>query len=216
MSPHSYSFNRRSGLVTYNILLTGVGGQGLMTLSGILGEAGTAGGLKVVTQEQHGLAQRSGSISAHVRMGEAYSPMIPYGEADLIIAMEAMEALRYIEYLKHDGQVLMNTSIMHPVIETNTLVERRRESLPYVTLEQVVTQLRKHTQNIRLINAKQLALEAGNPRTENIVLLGAASVIEGFPLKADLLKTTISEIVPPRTIEANLKAYELGRNNSGI
>lgn len=200
----------------YNILLAGVGGQGLMTLSGLLGEACTARGLKVVTQEQHGLAQRSGSISAHVRIGDAYSPMIPYGEADLIIAMEAMEALRYIEYLNPDGQIVMNTSIMHPVIETNTLVERRRESLPYVTLEQVVTQLRKHTQNIRLLNAKQLALEAGNPRTENIVLLGAASVLEGFPLKTDVLKTTISGVVPPRTIEANMKAYELGRNNSEV
>ena len=79
--------------MAYNILLAGVGGQGLMLLTAVLGEASVDAGLDVVTQEQHGLAQRSGSISAHVRIGEAYSPMIPYGMADMIIAMEAFEAL---------------------------------------------------------------------------------------------------------------------------
>ena len=105
--------------MSYNILLAGVGGQGLMLLSAVLGEACTASEMRVVTQEQHGLAQRSGSITAHVRIGEAYSPMIPYGEADLILAMEAMEALRNIEYLKSEGAIVMSSRVIHPVIETN-------------------------------------------------------------------------------------------------
>jgi len=127
--------------MTYNIVLTGVGGQGLMSLAAVFGEACIASDIPVVTQEQHGLAQRSGSISAHVRIGEAYSPMVPHGAADLIIAMEAMEALRYIEYLKLGGSIVMSSRLLHPVIETNTIVARRRENLEYITLEQVKDKL---------------------------------------------------------------------------
>ena len=105
--------------MSFNILLTGVGGQGLMSLATVLGEACVIEGLDVLTQEQHGLAQRSGSISAHVRIGKNFSPMIPYGMGDMIISMEAMEALRYIEYLKPGGTIVTSSRLMHPVIETN-------------------------------------------------------------------------------------------------
>lgn len=197
-------------MMTYNILLAGVGGQGLMLLTAVLGEACVASDIQVVTQEQHGLAQRSGSISAHVRIGEAYSPMIPYGMADQIIAMEGMEALRYIEYLKKDGTVIINTQIMHPVIETSTIVNKRRENIPYVTLEQITEQIGKVTKNIKAIDAKDLAEKSGNPRTENTVLLGVASKIDGFPVEKEKLIEAIKKIVPERTIEANLRAFELG------
>jgi indolepyruvate ferredoxin oxidoreductase beta subunit len=195
---------------SYDILLSGVGGQGLMLLSAVMGEACTRKGLDVVVGAQHGLSQRSGSISAHVRIGGAHSPLIPYGSADLIIAMEAMEALRYIEYLKDGGQVVMNSRIMHPVTETGTLVQRRRENLPYVTLEQLIENLGKVTSNIIAVEANRLAEKSGNPRTENMVLLGAASGLEGFPLEGEALKEAIRRNVPERTIEANLKAFSLG------
>ena len=196
--------------MTYNILLAGVGGQGLMLLTAVLGEACVESDIPVVTQEQHGLAQRSGSISAHVRIGEAYSPMIPYGVADQIIAMEAMEALRYIEYLKEGGSIIMNSRMMHPVIETSTIVNKRRENLPYVTLDEIEKHLRQVTGNIKVIDAKGLAAEAGNPRTENIVLLGAASKADGFPISRAQLIEAIKKIVPQRTIEENVKAFSLG------
>jgi indolepyruvate ferredoxin oxidoreductase beta subunit len=198
--------------MTYNILLSGVGGQGLMLLSAVLGEAAVSAKVSVVTQEQHGLAQRSGSISAHVRLGEAYSPMIPYGRADMIIAMEAMEALRYIEYLKKDGSIVMNGRVMHPVIETSKLVDRRRENLQYVTVDQVLEQLQKVTGSVEVIDANSVALEAGNPRTENIVLLGAASRVNGFPFSRDQLLEAVKKIVPERTIKANIKAFSLGEH----
>lgn len=196
--------------MAYNILLAGVGGQGLMLLSAVLGEACVASDIPVVTQEQHGLAQRSGSITAHVRIGKAYSPMIPYGVADQIIAMEAMEALRYIEYLKKDGSVVMSSRLMHPVIETSTIVKKRRENLPYVTLDEIEKHLQDVTKDIKVIDAKGLAAEAGNPRTENIVLLGAASKSEGFPVNRGQLIDAIKRIVPQRTIEENVKAFSLG------
>lgn len=195
----------------YNILLAGVGGQGLMLLSQVMGDACTRSGVKVVVGAQHGLAQRSGSISAHVRIGDAYSPLIPYGTADLIIAMEATEALRYIEFLKQGGTVVMNSRIMHPPLETAPIVKNRQELRMYVTLEQVKEQLGKVAGNVISIDAEKVAVEAGNPRTENIVLLGVASALSGFPVKIEPLKESVRRVVPERAVEANLKAFDLGR-----
>jgi len=195
----------------YNILLAGVGGQGLMLLSQVMGDACTKSGVKVVVGAQHGLAQRSGSISAHVRIGDAYSPLIPYGTADLIIAMEATEALRYIEFLKQGGTVIMNSRIMHPPLETAPIVKNRQELRMYVTLEQVKEQLSKVVGNVISIDAEKVAVEVGNPRTENVVLLGVASALIGFPVKIEPLKESVRRVVPERAVEANLKAFDLGR-----
>lgn len=196
--------------MTYNIILTGVGGQGLMSLASVLGEACVASDIQVVTQEQHGLAQRSGSISAHVRIGEAYSPMVPHGSADLIVAMEAMEALRYIEYLKLGGSIVMSSRLLHPVIETSMIVSQRRENLEYITLENVKEKLLQVTEDIQIVDAGALSVEAGNPRTENIVLLGVASKRKGFPLTKEQLLEAVKSIVPERTIQENIRAFELG------
>ena len=198
-------------MTQYNILLAGVGGQGLMLLSQVMGDACTRSGIKVVVGAQHGLAQRSGSISAHVRIGDAYSPLIPYGTADLIIAMDAMEALRYVEYLKQGGTVVMNSRMMHPPLETSPIVKNRQEKRMYVTLEQVKAQLGKVAGRVIDIDAEKVAVEAGNPRTENVVLLGAASALSGFPIQAEPLKDSVKRIVPERAVDANLKAFNLGR-----
>ena len=195
----------------YNILLAGVGGQGLMLLSQVMGDACTRSGVKVVVGAQHGLAQRSGSISAHVRIGDAYSPLIPYGTADLIIAMDAMEALRYVEYLKQGGTVVMNSRITHPPLETAPIVKNRQEKRIYITLEQVREQLGKVAGRIIAIDAKNVAAQAGNPRTENIVLLGAASALSGFPILTEPLKESVKRVVPESAVEANLKAFSLGQ-----
>ncbi|HIH87759.1 TPA: indolepyruvate oxidoreductase subunit beta [Candidatus Bathyarchaeota archaeon] len=195
----------------YNVLLVGVGGQGLMLLSQVMGDACTRSGVKVLVGAQHGLAQRSGSISAHVRIGDAYSPLIPYGSADLIIAMEATEALRYIEFLKPGGTVVMNSRIIHPPLETAPIVANRQEKRVYVTLEQVCEQLGKIAGRVIALDAEKVAAEAGNPRTENVVLLGAASALKGFPVKIEPLKESIGRVVPKSAVEANLKAFDLGR-----
>jgi len=197
--------------VKYNILLAGVGGQGLMLLSQVMGDACTRSGVKVVVGAQHGLAQRSGSISAHVRIGDAYSPLIPYGTADLIIAMEATEALRYVEYLKQGGTVVMNSRIMHPPLETAPIVKNRQEKRAYVTLEQVKEQLGKVAGRVIAIDAEKVAAEAGNPRTENVVLLGAASALQGFPVEVEPLKESIGRVVPKAAVDANMRAFDLGR-----
>ena len=181
-----------------------------MLLSQVMGDACTDSGVKVVVGAQHGLAQRSGSISAHVRIGDAYSPLIPYGTADLIIAMEATESLRYVEYLKQGGTVVMNRRIMHPPLETAPIVKNRQEKRVYITLEQVTEQLAKIAGRVIAIDADKVAAEAGNPRTENVVLLGAASALEGFPIEVEPLREAVKRVVPGGAIEANLKAFELG------
>jgi indolepyruvate ferredoxin oxidoreductase beta subunit len=199
-------------LTQYNILLAGVGGQGLMLLSQVMGDACTRSDIKVVVGAQHGLAQRSGSISAHVRIGDAYSPLIPYGTADLIIAMDAMEALRYVEYLKQGGTVIMNSRMMHPPLETAPIVKNKQEKRMYVTLEQVKEQLGKIAGRVIDIDAEKVAVEAGNPRTENVVLLGAASALSGFPIQSEPLKESVKRVVPERAVDANLKAFILGQH----
>jgi indolepyruvate ferredoxin oxidoreductase beta subunit len=130
--------------------------------------------------------------------------------------MEAMEALRYIEFLKQDGVIVMNTNMMHPVIETNKLINNRNQNLPYLTFDDVLGQLKKVTKRIQAVDAKTLAKQAGNPRTENVVLLGVASKLERFPLNRDQLLQAVKKIVPSKTIEANIKAFELGEKNNEL
>jgi indolepyruvate ferredoxin oxidoreductase beta subunit len=197
----------------YNILLVGVGGQGLMLLSQVIGDACTRSEINVVVGAQHGLAQRSGSISAHVRIGDAYSPLIPYGSADVIISLEGMEALRYIEYLRKGGTVVMSRRIIHPPLETAPLVKSRDVKGKYVRLEQVKDAISKISGKIIDLESDKLAVEAGNPRTENVVLLGAACSLEGFPVPLDQIKEAIKRVVPERAVDANLKAFDLGFNS---
>ena len=194
----------------YNIMLSGVGGQGLMLLSSIIGNACNKLGLKVITGEQHGLSQRSGSIYVHLRIGEVHSPLIPYGSADMIISMEATEVLRYIEFLKDDGIIIMNKRIMHPSLVTADIAKHRNENRRYITLEQIFAQLKQVTSNIIILDATKLAELAGNPRTENTVLSGAASALQEFPIDKDVLKEAIKDLVPSKTIEENIRAFDLG------
>ncbi|MFW9921550.1 MAG: indolepyruvate oxidoreductase subunit beta [Candidatus Thorarchaeota archaeon] len=201
---------------TYNILFAGVGGQGLMLLSAVLGKAAVDSGLDVMTGETHGLAQRSGSIYVHFKIGKPISPLIPYGRADMLIAMEATEALRYIEYLKQDGVVIMSKNIMPAVAETKAVALDKEKKTKYFTLEQIEQQLRKVTSKVIALDSLSLALEAGNARTENSVLIGAAASCPDFPIAIEDLRKAVLSLVPPKTIDANSRAFDLGKEAGGI
>jgi len=125
--------------------------------------------------------------------------------------MEATEALRYVEYLKQGGTVVMNSRIMHPPLETAPIVKNRQEKRAYVTLEQVKEQLGKVAGRVIAIDAEKVAAEAGHPRTENVVLLGAASALQGFPVGVEPLKESIGRVVPKAAVDANMRAFDLGR-----
>jgi indolepyruvate ferredoxin oxidoreductase beta subunit len=199
--------------LSLNIFICGVGGQGLVLLTTVIGNACAKTGTKVITGEMYGLSQRSGAVSVHLRIGEdAFSPLIPYGEADILLSLEAIETMRYIEYLKKDGIVLMNKRIMHPPIETSKIIAEK--GAMYVTLGDVVSKLKSWTPNIAVVDALKLARESGNVRTENTVFLGCLSALEAFPIEDNAIRESISEAAPKKTIEQNLKAFDLGRKNA--
>ncbi|MFW9823460.1 MAG: indolepyruvate oxidoreductase subunit beta [Candidatus Thorarchaeota archaeon] len=195
--------------MTYNIMTSGVGGQGLMLVSNILGLACAEFGLNIRTAETHGLAQRSGTIYTHIRIGDnIFSPLIPYGEADVLMGMEAMETLRYIEFLKPSGTIIMNNYIWYPVQSTYQRVINDDSS--YVSIDEILVQLKKVTQKIHLINALELANKAGNPLTSNVVLLGAMTKLDRFPVTVEQIKEVLVNVVPNKALEANIKALQLG------
>ena len=199
--------------MSLNIFICGVGGQGLVLLTSVIGDACAKSGKKIRTGEMYGLSQRSGTVSVHLRIGEdAFSPLIPYGQADIIIALEATEALRYIEYLKKDGIILMNKRIMHPPIETSKIITSKGSK--YITVEDIVSKLKNWTTNIAVVEALKLARESGNVNTENTVFLGCLSTLEMFPAEESNIRESISEAVPKKTVEQNLKAFELGKKSA--
>ena len=180
-----------------------------MLVSNVIGIACAEFGLNIRTAETHGLAQRSGSIYTHIRIGEeVYSPLIPYGEADALLGMEAIETLRYIEFLKPDGVIIMNNYMWHPVQSTHSRVQDAKNA--YLSIGTIQTQLEQVTKIIHLVSATEIANQAGNPLTSNLVLLGVLAKTEGFPLKINQLQEIVPKVVPKKAIDANLKALLLG------
>lgn len=197
----------------FSVYMCGVGGQGLVLLSNLIGNACARAGLRALTGEQHGLSQRSGSINIHLRIGEGVrSPLIPLGGAEFLLALEALEALRSVEYLKDGGVVIMNTRIQHPV--TETMAHTADKSAKYLSAEDVKERLSKVTDKVFLLDALSVAHEAGNPLTENTVMLGALSTLEDFWVPEGALTAAIEESVPSKALDANLKAFELGRKSA--
>jgi indolepyruvate ferredoxin oxidoreductase, beta subunit len=194
----------------FSVYMSGVGGQGLVLLSNIMGAACAASGIRALTGEQHGLSQRSGSINVHMRIGEGIaSPLIPIGGADAQLALEALEALRYVEYLRPGGVVLMNSRIQRPVVETAAHVKDK--TVKYMSAETVKERMSQVTDKIAMMDALSIANQAGNPLTENIVMLGAISTLEAFPVPEAALKQSIRDHVPSKAVDVNLKAFDLGR-----
>lgn len=193
----------------FSIMMAGVGGQGLVMLSNIIGTAGAIAGIRVITGEQHGLSQRHGSIQVHLRVGPGVrSPLIPVGSADALLSLEALEALRYVEYLRDGGVAVINKRVIHPVTETREVVLDKARR--YFTLEQVEERLHRVTGHVLVLDALGIANSAGNPLTENIAMLGAVSVLEAFPVPPEPLQQAIRKLVPPKAVDVNLKAFWLG------
>ncbi len=194
----------------FSVYMSGVGGQGLVLLSNIIGAACARAGIRAITGEQHGLSQRSGSINVHMRIGERVrSPLIPIGGADAILALEALEALRYVEYLRPGGIVLMNSRVQHPVSETAGHMKDKQAR--YFSAEDVRSRLLQVTDKVSVMDALALAREAGSPMAENIVMLGALSTVEAFPVPEDALRASVAENVPKKAVDVNLRAFDLGK-----
>jgi indolepyruvate ferredoxin oxidoreductase beta subunit len=188
----------------YNLLIVGTGGQGVILASNVIGEACIIEGREVKAAETHGMAQRGGSVECHIRIDGHYGPLIPPGQADLLMAFELLEALRYRHYLKPGGRVLANRLIQVP-----TSVYMQKLEVP--TEEKVLSRLADLEPCI--LDADRKAVEAGSPLTQNMVLVGAGS--QRLPLGVESLEEAIRRSVPEKTIEMNLRAFRLGREAAG-
>ena len=185
-----------------NILIAGVGGQGSLLASRILGAFFLSKGLDVKVSEVHGMSQRGGSVITYVRAGERVdSPLTPEGEADLLIALEQLEALRWLSHLKPDGVAVLNTQKIPPMPVITG-------SAPYPA--DIAETIQKSGRRTVALDALALARQAGDPRAVNVVLIGAASkLLGGAPADWEAVLTAC---VKPKFLAVNLKAFELGVN----
>jgi len=187
----------------YKIQLIGVGGQGTVKASTIVGEAAMKKGLNVAMSEVHGMAQRGGIVVTELKIGEAQSPLIEEGAADLLIAFEPTEALRSLNKVGRDSFVIVNRSPIVPFTVSLGISE-------YPELSSVFEELRAKINNLLVIDAQKIAKEAGSIISENMVLLGAAVATPEFPIDKDLIIQSMKKNLPPKSIETNLKAFESG------
>ena len=187
----------------YKIQLIGVGGQGTIKASTIVGEAAMKKGLNVVMSEVHGMAQRGGTVVTELKIGEAHSPLIEEGAADLLIAFEPAEALRALNKINKESFVIVNSAPIVPFTVSLGISE-------YPELSAVFEELRAKINNLLVIDAQKIAKEAGSIISENMVLLGAAVATPNFPIEKDLIIQSMKENLPPKSIETNLKAFEMG------
>lgn len=187
--------------MTKNIMIVGVGGQGTLLTSRILGKLATRAGYDVKLSEVHGMAQRGGSVVTFVRYGDNVAePIVEEGQADVLIAFERLEALRYIHFLKKDGSVIVNDWRIDPITVVTGVAQYP---------ENIIRTL-KEKRNTIVVEATEEAKKLGAPRTFNVIILGAAAKYMGFDKEEwlDVIETT----VPPKTIEINKKAFEIGYN----
>lgn len=185
-----------------NILLAGVGGQGILLASEVLSEVMMMAGRDVKKNEIHGMSQRGGSVTSHVRYGEkVYSSIIPEGEVDILFSFELLEAKRYLPLLRENGQVIVNNLRIAP-----PSVALGKQLYP----ENLAEEISEQFPQTKVINGLELALEAGNPKTVNTVLLGALSMV--LDVDYQIWIDALNKMVPAKLLDINLKAFELGRN----
>lgn len=189
---------------TQNILIVGVGGQGVVLASNLLAEAALSAGYDVKKTDTLGMAQRGGSVVSHLRFGEKVaSPLIPMGGADLLIAFEKLEAIRWSHFLKPDGAAVVNDLAMPPlsVILGSDVYPKDAE---------VIAALKQFTMEVNLVPGTTVAAGLGNAKMVNTVLLGYAA--KYLPISAANLASTIEAALPPKLRQSNLVAFEAGRS----
>ncbi len=185
--------------MTYDIILAGVGGQGVLSIATIIARAAMIDGLKVRQSEVHGMSQRGGGVQAHMRISDAEisSDLIPSGGADMILAMEPLESLRYLSSMKPDG-ILVTAA--EPFVNISD----------YPDVETIYAAIRRLGRQ-KIVQAESIAKEAGNLKSVNMALIGAAS--SALPVSRDALAKSVHDTFAkkdPRLVEINMKALELG------
>lgn len=185
-----------------SIMIVGVGGQGTLLASRILGSVAQSSGNDVKISEVHGMSQRGGSVVTYVKYGKkVYSPIISMGGADIILSFEELEAYRYAPYLKKGGKIIVNTQKIDP--------------MPVITgaekyLENIIEKLKEKFSDIIAVDALDAATKAGNMKAVNVVLIGVLA--KSSEIEKSVWEKAIEDNVPPKFLEINKKAFELGYN----
>jgi indolepyruvate ferredoxin oxidoreductase, beta subunit len=187
--------------MTTNILVAGVGGQGVILASDIMSEVFMEAGYDVKKSEVHGMAMRGGIVTSHFRFGKkVYSPLIKEGEADILFAFEQLEGLRWVNHLRLNGKIVMNDNKINPPAVNLGEMEYPKD---------IPKMIRSKIKNFYLVKGTEIALQLGDVRAANVVLLGAISKF--FELNEDLWLKTILNYLPAKVHELNKKAFSAGR-----
>lgn len=191
-------------MATRSIMLVGVGGQGTLLASRILGNTLLSQGFDVKVSEVHGMSQRGGSVVTYIKYGEkVYSPVIEKGEADVIVSFEQLEAARWLPFLRKGGKIITNTQQLEPMPVITGAMEYPADIIEKIKAKDV---------EIVALDALSKAEEAGSSRAVNVVLMGVLSTMMDFP--EDAWKKALEECVPAKALEINKKAFALGENYS--
>ena len=186
-----------------DILVTGVGGQGVILASDIIGEAALAAGYDVKKTDTLGMAQRGGSVVSHVRIApKVWSPLAREGEVDIVLAFEKLEGARWSHYLRPGGIAIVNNQALPPLA-----ISLGREHYP--TDEEIINIMKRQTDQVYLIDGIRLAGKLGNVRTLNIFMLGCISLF--MPLKVRIWKDSVSQRIPVNIRQINMTAFDQGR-----
>ncbi|AKB41536.1 indolepyruvate oxidoreductase subunit beta [Methanosarcina mazei] len=191
----------KAGEKKIDLLITGVGGQGAILASDIIGKAAVVSGIPIRAAETHGMAQRGGSVVNHIRLGSDFGSMIPKKGADIMLALEPMEAVRYLDFLKDGGVIIVNTQTVIPVTVTSGMAK-------YPEVQEILDVL-SEKYIVKAFNADNLAYEAGSRLAMNVAMVGAVS---GYlPISKEALLESVKALVPQKTVEINIRAFEMGR-----
>ena len=191
----------------FNVIIGGVGGQGNVLASQILGEMLVSQGYVITIGETYGASQRGGAVMSHLRISakDQFSPLIPEGKCDLLIALEPVEGLRILDHYGNPRvMTLLNTRPIHPmdVISGNAT---------YPEVSKVVAKIKELSRRVWTLNATEVALEMGDPIFSNIVMLGALCAIEVLPIHRQGFESVITDLLPSRTLDENMKAFDKGK-----
>ena len=191
--------------INYNIYISGVGGQGIIKTSVIIGEAAMNEGYDVVMSEIHGMSQRGGSVSTELKIGGYKSSIVENSKADMILGFEPIEVLRGLNKSNKDSKIIFNDFPIIPSTLTQT-------GETYPSIDEITSNLKDNFENVYPIKATNLAKDAGSVLSLNMVLLGAAVAIKDFPLSRESVEIAMKNNLAPKFHEMNLKAIELGYN----
>lgn len=188
----------------YTVQIVGVGGQGVLLASMVLGNAAMKEGYKVAMSEVHGMAQRGGSVLCTLRFGDdVISPLECKGGADLIMGFEPVETCRNLPLGNKDTKIVMNLDPVFP-----SMVAAGMDTYPEVS--DLIKAVKAENDNVTTVEATSIAVNAGKAVAANAVMIGAVAAVKGFPLKKETLKETLAENVPQKFLDLNLKAFDMG------